>query len=100
MVVRLAFAGFLMAHALIHGAFLVPTPAATAGGPAWPFSTSESWLFTRFGVSSDIARLVALALVATTLAGFALAALSVLGLAPASAWLPGSRSGRCHQWGC
>lgn len=88
MLVGLALIGFLLAHALIHIAFVVPAPPATAGGPAWPFSTSESWLFARLGVGSDTTRLVALALVATTIVGFALAALSVIGFVPAGMWLP------------
>ena len=88
MLVPLTLAGFLLAHALIHIAFVSPAPPATAGGPAWPFSTSESWLFARLGVSADTTRLVALALVATTIAGFALAALSVIGVVPAGLWIP------------
>ena len=88
MVVRLAFAGFLLAHALIHIAFVSPAPPVAAGGPAWPFATSESWSFTRLGVGPESARLVALALVATTIAGFAMAALTVIGILPAEFWLP------------
>lgn len=89
MLVQLAVAGFLLAHALIHFGFVTTAPPATAGGPAWPFSTSKSWLFTRLGVGADATRLVALALVATTIVGFSLAALSVIGILPAAIWLPG-----------
>jgi hypothetical protein len=89
MLVPLGFAGFLLAHALIHIAFIVPAPPATAGGPAWPFSTSESWLFARVGLRSSSGRLVATALVAATIAGFLLAALSVVGILAATLWAPG-----------
>ena len=89
MLVRLAFAGFLLAHALMHVAFIAPAPPATAGGPTWPFSTSGSWLFTRLRIGHEAARLVALALIATTIAGFSLAALSVVGAVPTAMWAPG-----------
>jgi len=89
MLVRLAFAGFLLAHALMHVAFVAPAPPATADGPTWPFSTSESWLFTRLGVGPETTRLVALALIATTIGGFSLAALSVTGALPTGIWAPG-----------
>ena len=99
MLVQLAVAGFLLAHALIHVGFVTLAPPATAGGPAWPFSTSESWLFSRLGVGADATRLVALALVATTIAGFSLAALSLLGILPAWIWLPGVAIGAASSMG-
>ena len=89
MLVRLVFAGLLLAHALIHFAFVAPAPPATAGGPAWPFSTSDSWLFTRLGAGQDKTRTVALALIATTIAGFSLAGLTVIGALPTAIWPPG-----------
>jgi hypothetical protein len=89
MLVRLAFAGILLAHAVMHVAFIAPAPPETAGGPTWPFSTSESWLFTRLGIGPDTTRLVAIALIATTIAGFSLAALSVVGALPTGMWPPG-----------
>jgi hypothetical protein len=89
MLVRLVFAGLLLAHGLIHIAFVAPAPPATAGGPAWPFSTSQSWLFTRLGAGQDRARTFALALIATTILGFSLAALSVVGVLPTATWAPG-----------
>lgn len=89
MLVRLLFAGLLLAHALMHVAFIAPPPPATAGGPAWPFSTSGSWLFTRLRIGDEATRLVAFVLVATTIAGFSLAVLSVVGLVPAAIWAPG-----------
>ena len=93
MVVRLAVAGFLLAHALIHVAFVAPTPPATADGPAWPFTTSDSWLFSRLGVDPNEARLVAMALVAVTIGAFAVAALSTLGVAPHALWAPAVAAG-------
>ena len=88
MLLPLATAGFLLAHAGIHVLFLSPPPPATADGPAWPFATGSSWLVTRFGVAKDAIRDLAFALVAVILGGFALAALVAIGLAPASLWLP------------
>ena len=43
---KLALAGFLVVHALIHASFLTPAPPRTAGGPEWPFEMSRSWLVT------------------------------------------------------
>ena len=46
----LLVAGFLLAHAAIHVAFIAPPPPATADGPAWPFTTDRAWLVTRLGL--------------------------------------------------
>ena len=81
-------AGFLVAHAAIHIGFISPPPPATAGGPPWPFSTDRSWMVTKFGIASGRARVLASALVAATIGGFASAALTALGVAPAVVWLP------------
>jgi hypothetical protein len=99
MLVRLVFAGFVLAHALMHVAFLAPPPPATAGGPAWPFSTSGSWLFTRLRIGHETTRLVAFVVVATTIAGFSLAALSVVGVLPAAIWAPGIAIGAASSVG-
>jgi hypothetical protein len=88
MLIRLALAGFLLAHAAVHVAFLAPVPQASADGPTWPFTTTDSWLFSRLGPARDVVRLFAIALVATTIAGFALAALGAIGVLPAAIWLP------------
>ncbi len=89
MLVRLAVAGFLLAHAVIHVSFLAPAPPATAAAsPAWPFTMTHSWLFIRLDVAPEAARSVGTALVATTIAGFALAALCAIGIVPAAVWLP------------
>ena len=93
MLVRFAVAGFLLAHALIHIAFVAPAPPATADGPAWPFTTSDSWLSSRLGVGPNEARLVAMALVAVTIGAFAVASLAALGLAPVALWAPAVTAG-------
>jgi len=93
MLARLAIAGLLLAHAAIHVAFISPSPPATADGPAWPFTTDDSWLLTRLGVEPETARTLALALVALTLAAFATAALVAVGIAPSWLWLPAAVTG-------
>jgi hypothetical protein len=93
MPIPLLIAGFLVAHAAIHLAFVSPPPPETAGGPAWPFSTDTSWMVTRFGMAPDLARVLASALVAATIGGFALAALTVTGFAPPGVWLPAATIG-------
>lgn len=93
MLARLAIAGLLLAHAAIHVAFLSPSPPATADGPAWPFTTDDSWLVRRLGVEAGTARTLALALVALTLAAFAMAALVAVGIAPAWLWMPTAVTG-------
>jgi hypothetical protein len=88
MLIGLAIAAFLLAHAGIHVLFLSPPPPATADGPAWPFATASSWLVSRFGVGQDAVRDLAFALVAVIVGAFALAAIAAIGLATASLWLP------------
>jgi hypothetical protein len=81
-----ATAAFLLAHALIHVAYLAPRPAATAGTPPWPFDLGRSWLLGGLGARPDVTRWLGMALVAATLAGFGLAALAALGIGPAGLW--------------
>ncbi|MFL5726782.1 MAG: hypothetical protein ACJ765_02395 [Chloroflexota bacterium] len=88
MVMRLLVAGFLLAHAAIHLGFVTPAPAATAGGPPWPFATDHSWLFGRFGVGPAGTRVVGNVLVAVTLIAFTVAGVAGLGLVPAGLWAP------------
>jgi len=87
-VIKVLVALFLLAHAGIHASFVSPRPAATAGGPAWPFDLGRSWLLSPLGAGSELTRPLGLALLAVTLAGFAVAALSALGIGPASLWVP------------
>jgi hypothetical protein len=82
----LLVAGFLLAHAAIHVGFIAPPPPATAGGPAWPFATDRSWLIRRLGLNPALLRRLATALVAVTIAGFALATLTTLGFLPQAIW--------------
>ncbi len=86
MTARLVIAGLLLAHGLIHTAFLVPRPPVTAGAPAWPFELDQSWLLGQLGAGSETTRLLGIALVAATVAGFALAALAAFGFGPSGLW--------------
>jgi hypothetical protein len=85
---RLLLAVFLVAHGLVHLLFFSPPPPATAGGPTWPFALDRSWVLTPLGVGADMTRILGIALVALTIAGFALAAIVALGLLPSSLWVP------------
>ena len=99
MIPRLVFAGFLLGHAMIHGAFLSRRPPATPGGPPWPFDLGHSWLLDRLGAGPRVNRLVGTALVAATIAGFALAALAALGVGPAVLWPAGIAIGAVGSLG-
>jgi len=88
MLLRLILAAFLLAHGLIHASYLSPTPPATASGPSWPFALDRSWALTPLGVGPDTMRLLGIALVAVTIAGFALAAIAALGVATDTLWVP------------
>jgi hypothetical protein len=84
---KLLLAAFLLAHGLIHASFLSPTPPQTAAGPEWPFEMSRSWLVTGMGVDPTLVRLLGIVLIAISLAAFALAALSTVGvLVPSASW--------------
>jgi len=83
MVEGLLLAAVLVAHGAIHIGFVSPRPPATADGPAWPFATERSWLTRGHHVQPRSARLLALALVPLTIAGFALAAVAAIGVVPA-----------------
>jgi hypothetical protein len=88
MLPRLILAAFLLAHGALHASFLSPRPPVTAGAPAWPFDLAHSWALSPLGLQSDVTRLIGMALVAATVAGFGLASLSALGVAPHGMWLP------------
>ncbi len=85
---RWVFAGFLVAHGLIHLLYLVPAPeASTAGGPEWPFDLGGSWLANATGLDAGVVRALGLALIAAVIVGFALGGLATLGaIVPASWW--------------
>jgi hypothetical protein len=90
---RLLFAAFLLAHGAIHASFLSPRPPATASGPTWPFELARSWVLTPLGLQPQTTRLLGLALVAATIAAFALAALATGGVISADLWGPASAAG-------
>lgn len=86
--IKLLVAAFLLAHAGIHASFVSPRPPATAGGPQWPFDLAHSWLLTPLGAGAELTRVVGIALLALTVAGYAFAALSAIGIAPQGLWVP------------
>jgi hypothetical protein len=93
MIPPLPIAAFLLAHALVHVAFLGPRPPATAGGPPWPFELGHSWILDSFGVRAERARLVGAAFVLVTLAGFAIASLAAFSIGPPGLWIGGVVAG-------
>ena len=78
---------FLAAHGLLHASFVSPTPPATAGGPQWPFSLAHSWLLGPLGLDAA-AKPIGIALLVVVLAGYLIAALSVVGILPAPLFVP------------
>ena len=86
---KILFAVFLLAHAAIHASYISPPPAATAGGPAWPFELGRSWLLSPIGLSADMTRIVGIGLLALLVIGFGIAALATLGVVPMTLW-PGA----------
>jgi hypothetical protein len=84
------FAGFLVAHGLIHGMFIPrPERATVTAQTENPFSLERSWMVPRLRVPPTIIRPVGLALTSVTIAGYVLAGLCTVGLAvPGSLWTP------------
>ncbi len=85
---RWLIAAALLAHAAIHASFIAPRPPVTAGGPTWPFELGRSWLLAPIGLDARATRTVGMALIAVTMGGFVLAALTAVGLVPAGIWPP------------
>ena len=85
----LLFSAFLVAHALIHLGFVSPRPKAAAGGPAWPFDLDRSWILTPLRVPPGLLRALGIVLLVLILAGASLAAVTALGIGPASLFVPG-----------
>jgi hypothetical protein len=84
---RWLLAALLIGHGVVHVMFAVPTPAATGGGADWPFDMARSWAITRAGLDLNVVRAFGVALIAIVVVGFALAALSTVGvLVPAGWW--------------
>ena len=85
-------AALLFAHGWVHVMFVFPTPepaSATAGGLAYPFDMGRSWLVTRLGLNAGAVRMIGVAVLLVTFAGFLLAALSTVGWLVPAAWWPG-----------
>jgi hypothetical protein len=76
----------LIAHALIHSGYLSPAPPQTAGGPAWPFEMSKSWLVSNLGLHPDVVRPLGAALVAVTILAFVAAGLATIGIGVPQEW--------------
>ncbi len=79
-------AAFLAAHGLIHASYLTPAPPQTAGGPAWPFEVTRSWLVTGFGLDAAIMRSLAAVLTALTVCSLLAAAAATIGWLPLEWW--------------
>ncbi len=86
---QLLFPIFLLAHALIHLSFLSPRPKAEAGGLTWPFDLERSRLLGPLRVPSSRLRALGIVLLVFILAGYGLAAVTSLGIGPASLFVPG-----------
>lgn len=84
----LVVALFLAAHGLVHASYAAPEPPPSKGGPTWPFYLDRSWLLTPLGLRPSAVRGVGLALIALVVAGYAASALAVLGVLPASWFVP------------
>ena len=82
------FSAFLVAHALIHLSFVSPRPKAAAGGPAWPFELHRSWILTPLRVPPSRSHSLGIVLLVLVLAGASLAAVTALGIGPASLFVP------------
>ena len=83
---RWLLAALLIGHGVVHVMFAVPAPAATEGGPDWPFDMARSWAINGAGLDLNVVRAVGLALIAVVVGGFALAALATVGILVPSAW--------------
>lgn len=79
----------LVAHGLIHASFVSPAPPPKPGAPQWPFDLAHSWVLTPLGLGATVTHAVGVVLLVVILAGYVVAALSVIGLLPAGAFVPG-----------
>jgi hypothetical protein len=79
-------AALLLGHGLVHVMFAVVSPAATGGGPEWPFDMAKAWAVTRAGLDPTVVRIVGIGLIAIVAGGFSLAALSTVGLVVPTGW--------------
>ena len=88
MILTLALATFLAAHALIPLGFVSPRPQPVRGAPAWPFDLEHSWL-RGLGLRSAAVRAAGAVLVAVQLAAYVWAALALVGLLDPATVVPG-----------
>jgi hypothetical protein len=79
-------AALLIGHGVVHALFAVPVPAATGGGPDWPFDMAHSWAITGAGLDTNLVRIIGVGLIAAVVVGFSLAALSTVGIIVPSGW--------------
>lgn len=79
-------AALLIGHGVVHALFVVPVPAATDGGPDWPFAMARSWAITRASLDAKMVRIIGVGLIAVVVVGFSLAALSTVGIIVPSGW--------------
>ena len=83
---RWLLAALLIGHGVVHALFLVPVPAATDGGPDWPFDMARSWAITGAGLDPNMVRIIGSALITVVVVGFSLAAMSTVGIIVPSGW--------------
>jgi hypothetical protein len=83
-------AALLFAHGWVHVMFAFPQPDPAAGDAAtWPFDMASSWLIRDRGMDIALVRGVGIVLMAAVCVGFALAALSTVGLLIPADWWAG-----------
>ena len=83
---RWLLAALLIGHGVVHALFDVPVPAATDGGPDWPFDMARSWAITGVGLDANMVRIIGVGLITVVVVGFSLAALSTVGIIVPSGW--------------
>jgi hypothetical protein len=84
---KLLFAAFLAAHALIHASYVTPAPPRTAGGPEWPFEFTRSWLVTALQIDPSVARVLGISLAGGSVILLVAAALATAGwIVPSETW--------------
>lgn len=79
-------AAVLIGHGVVHVMFAAIAPAATEGGPEWPFDMAKSWAVTGAGLDLNVVRALGVVLIAIVAGGFTLAALSTVGLIVPAGW--------------
>lgn len=83
---RWLLAAVLVGHGAVHTLFATPAPQSGEPGSAWPFDMNRSWMITGPGLDAATVRALGVALIAVTVAGFALAALSTVPIAVPAGW--------------